>query len=326
MADLSDLYRILYFLYEGYPENRRVTLEDLQTNSELRFMDQVGNLAPSIKYLKKTGYVEGPDDDLQLTGEGLRATISMFQKFLKYIKRDYPYKLSNWINIFDFHKDNNWDFIRNAFFYIHNEPLVRAAFGNYLTELGYLENLGEFEILTHDIGSFIENIFFNLDEINNLFKYRFKCNLFCPPVAAQSVMSRATRGREVNLTDLVAAIGSILDSVCNNEIDPLLDKAAKGIAGSINKIESLLKSNGIQYKHDTLRTLRTLHHIRSTIFPIHNAGPEIIGYLKELNVEYPIGDTRETALRILRSFNSALLEMKVWFLPDHNVERFDYPG
>lgn len=193
MADLRDLYRILYYLYESDHESRTITLQDLQTNI-LPFMHQAGNLVPSLKYLQKTGYVDGPNHDLQLTGAGLKATISIFQKFLDYIKRDYPDKLSHWIAVLGYYKENSWELIRNSFFHIEKEPLLHAAFGNYLSELGSLDNLNDFGAYMDDLGYLIEDIFINIHEINNLFEVRFKCRLFCPPVAAQSFMSRATRG------------------------------------------------------------------------------------------------------------------------------------
>ena len=59
MADLYDQFRVVYFLYEAFQKNRTITLHDLQMNSELQFMHKVGNLAPNLKYLQKTGYVEG---------------------------------------------------------------------------------------------------------------------------------------------------------------------------------------------------------------------------------------------------------------------------
>jgi hypothetical protein len=322
LADLKDLYRILYILYEAYHEDRTIALQDLQMNI-LPFMHKVGNLVPSLKYLQKTGYVEGSNDDLQLTGAGLKATISIFQKFLDYIKRDYPDKLSQWIGVLGYYKENNWELIRNSFFHIQKEPLLHAAFGTYLSKLGSLDNLNDFGAYLDDIGYLIEDIFINIHEINSLFEMRFKCRLFCPPVAAQSFMSRATRG-EINLTDLTTSVGLILDGICTKDIDVLIGKAAKDIPGSINKIEKLLVIEGISFKQASLRTLRTLHHVRNTIFPVHSTGTAEIHYLRELNVEYPIIDRRDAALKMLWSLNSALLEMKVWFLPDHNAEEFDY--
>jgi hypothetical protein len=192
--------------------------------------------------------------------------------------------------------------------------------------LGNLDNLAESEVPRHELESLIEDIFVNMDEINKLFHYRFNCRLFCPPVAAQSFMSKATRGMEINLTDFVAAIGSVLDGLCVEELNALLSSAAKDIVGPINKFESLLKSKGIKYNADTLRLLRTLHHVRNTIFPVHDS-PEIVGHLRELNVSFPIVDRRGAALKILQALNSALLDMKVWFLVDHETtDGFGYHG
>lgn len=116
----------------------------------------------------------------------------------------------------------------------------------------------------------------------------------------------------------------VLDGICTKDIDALIGNAAKDIPGSINKIERLLVIKSINFKQDTFRTLKTLHHVRNTIFPVHSTGTAEINYLRELNVEYPIIDRRDAALKMLRSLNSALLEMKVWFLPDHNTERSGY--
>lgn len=52
-------------------------------------------------------------------------------------------------------------------------------------------------------------------------------------------MSFATKGKEINLTKLVAAIGSVLNGLCYNEIEQLLG-STKGDKGSISKIKDLL--------------------------------------------------------------------------------------
>ncbi|MGC1930335.1 MAG: hypothetical protein WA667_15280 [Candidatus Nitrosopolaris sp.] len=79
-----------------------------------------GKLKPELTYLKKTGYVEGSDDDLQLTGKGLETTISIFRKFIPFIKKDEEYSetLSTWINHLELRQGDSWEFIRGAFFYI----------------------------------------------------------------------------------------------------------------------------------------------------------------------------------------------------------------
>jgi len=87
-----------------------------------------GNLSPELTYLQKTGYVEGSDEDLQLTGEGMKTTLWIFRKFLTFIKREYPVMLSSWINNLELHKSNTWELIRDSFFYIRREPLMTEAF------------------------------------------------------------------------------------------------------------------------------------------------------------------------------------------------------
>jgi hypothetical protein len=67
LADLNDLYRILYFVYKANYEGDRITVLDLQGNDDkLSTMHIVGKLHPSLFYLRKANYVEGPDDSGKL--------------------------------------------------------------------------------------------------------------------------------------------------------------------------------------------------------------------------------------------------------------------
>ena len=86
MADLTNQYRIPYVLYESF-HKVNVPLSGKKTN-ELKYMYMVEKLKPELTYLIKRGYVEGSNDDLQLTGNGLETTISIFRKFLPFIKQD----------------------------------------------------------------------------------------------------------------------------------------------------------------------------------------------------------------------------------------------
>jgi hypothetical protein len=108
LPDLTDQYRILYVLYESYYKDKRTSIWDLQTSNELKYMHMVAKLIPELTYLRKTGYVEGTDDDLQLTGEGLKTTISIFRKFLTFIKKEYPETLSTWIKNLELRQNDSW--------------------------------------------------------------------------------------------------------------------------------------------------------------------------------------------------------------------------
>jgi hypothetical protein len=66
-----------------------------------------------------------------------------------------------------------------------------------------------------------------MSAINRMFQLKFKHQLFCPPVEAQSIMHRATKGKEIDLTNLIAAIGSVLDGICEKEFESCL-KSLKG--------------------------------------------------------------------------------------------------
>ena len=124
------------------------------------------------------------------------------------------------------------------------------------------------------------------------------------------MLHKATSG-QVNFPDLVATVGTIIDSICSKEIDALL--ISKQITGSINKIKTLLDEKSIHYNPNTISTLRTLHHIRNTTFPIHKAGPELIPHLQKLNISFTIDDYKDAASKILSSLNSCLVDMKEWF-------------
>ncbi|MGH9983054.1 MAG: hypothetical protein ACRD8W_03760 [Nitrososphaeraceae archaeon] len=310
MADLVNLFRVLYFLYEAYHFGKTISLTEVEL--KLSSMHAVGYLLPTLTYLVRTYYVVESNHALYLTGDGIRVTEVLYRKFLAYLSKERTDELSTWINSFELHRNSSWELIRDIYFYveIQQQPL-RDVFFRYLDELGSLENVIGFEIQEVDLGSLIDDIFMSIYDVNMLFEHRFRHKLFCQSAAAQPHLNRAARN-PINLTALIATIASIIDGICNKEIDTLLGPNNK-VNGSVNKIQTLLDTNGISYDINALKTLRTLHNLRSTTFPIHNAGSQEVSHLKELQIDFPIGDDRDAAVKMLRSLNSSLAEMKNWF-------------
>lgn len=319
MADLTDQYRILYVLYErSCHKDKRTSILDLQTTNELQYMHMVRKLNPELTYLIKTGYVEGSYDDLQLTGKGLETTISIFRKFLTFIKKDEEYSatLSTWIDHLECRQGDSWEFIRDAFFYIKGRgrlPLMENAFNDYLRHVKSIENILSFEIEEYYIGSLIDDIFRNIDDVNRLFKHKFSRRLFCPPVPSQSYLRQAASGKQVRLTDFVATLGLVIDGICHSEVNSLVDPTRLAeCKDSIDKIQALLEGRNINYNANYIAKLRTLRKLRNT-FPIHETGSKSIGLLQDLNIGFPIENEKDAALKMLQAFNSCILEMKVWF-------------
>jgi hypothetical protein len=279
----------------------------------------VGKLNSELSYLIKTGYVEGSDDDLQLTGKGLITTISIFRKFLIFIKNDEEYSvtLSTWINFLELRQGNSWEFTRDAFFYIEGtgrEPLMANAFNDYLRHLESIENVLSFEIQEYDIGTLIDDIFLNIHDVNRLFGHKFSSRLFCPPVSSQTLLRQAASGKQVRFTDFVATLGLVIDGICDSEVNSLLHPTQLAACkGSIDKIQALLEDRNINYNAKYIAKLRTLCKLRNTIFPIHEAGSKSIDLLQDLNISFPIKNEKDAALKMLQAFNSCILEMKVWF-------------
>jgi hypothetical protein len=316
MTDFFDQARILAVIFESEhkiidPTEPAMSYNVLRSECYFKSMDAVGRLGPMLNYLVKTDYLKVDSAYIQMTGKGLKITISLFQKFLIFIKRFYPDELSHWIKILDYHYGNNRDFIRESYHYIKYEPPMREAFNHYLNDIGTIENVDTFEVDVYDLIILIEDIYLNMDRVNKLFEYKFRCKLFLPPVAAQITLNRATRGNEIKLTELVATLGSIIDGIYNKEIDALLGSTPPG-SRSINKIKALLDKENIGYDPNTIEILRALHHLRNTIFPIHDTGSKVIQHLKKVNINYPFED-KDAATKILQSFNSCLLEMQLWF-------------
>jgi hypothetical protein len=308
MSDLRNQYRILYLLYEALNENRFMTDSVLRT--KLHSMDAIGKLTPELVYLAKNDYIDNQYGNLQLTAKGLRTTRLLFRKFIKFIRKYHAEDLSYWIKSFDYHKRDDWDLISQIYFNIERQPELKKAFIKYLDDLENIEQVDSFEIDIYNLNELIDSIFLNMDDINNLFENKFGCKLFCPSLAAQSILHKTASG-QVNFPDLVATVGTIIDSICHKEIEALL--TSKDITGSINKIKTLLEEKNIHYDPNTISTLRTLHHIRSTTFPIHKAGAEIIPHLQKLNISFTIDNYKDAASKILNSLNSCLIDMKEWF-------------
>ena len=291
MGDLFDQARILAIMFEStYESNPMMPMSYPLLRSEryLKSMDAVGRLGPMLRYLHETGYVEGDNYHIWLTGKGMSTTISIFRKFLDFIKRYYPERLSQWINTLARIKGTKRELIRDSYFFIKNERPMEEAFQHYLDEIDVIENVETFEV----------DVYLNLDDINRLFENRFRCKLFLPPVAAQTMLNRSTRGKEIKFIEFVATLGSVIGGIYDSDINRLLGSPPHE-SGSISKIKSLLDKEKISYDAKTIESLRTLYRLRST--------------LEKLNITYPIDDFKEAATKMLQSLNSCLLEMKLWF-------------
>jgi hypothetical protein len=162
MSDLFDQARILAVLFESYhnfdPTKPIMSYYVLRSEEHFKFMDAIGRLSPMLTYLLRTGYIESDGYHIFLTGEGMRITISIFRKFLDFIKRFYPDKLSRWIRTLDLIKNTSRELIRDSYFYIKKEPLMEEAFKHYLNEIGTIENVDTFEVNIYDLGILIEDI------------------------------------------------------------------------------------------------------------------------------------------------------------------------
>ena len=66
-------------------------------------------------------------------------------------------------------------------------------------------------------------------------------------------------------------------------------------SGPISEIKSLLDKENIIYDPKTIEILRAIYRLRSTTFPIHETGFEIIPSLQKLNISYPIEDYKSAA-------------------------------
>jgi hypothetical protein len=275
-------------------------------------MHMLRKLEPSLFYLRKANYVEGPDDDLQLSRDGLDTIESIFRKFLTYLRKHQSQDdLSYWVRTLSPYTNEIWKLMENIYFHVEKDPFLGSAFGRYLNEIGSLRNAITFEVKEQDLGTLVDDIFINLDKVNKQFQHKFGYKLFSPPVAACAYMSKAVRAHEPDITNLVAVIGTILNAICVKQIEKL-STAAKGNSGSITKFKAFLESSGIGYDAKTIETLKNLYGVRSRTYPLHETGTKEIEYLKRLDI--PIdADNYGKALKILDFLNNCLIEMKKWF-------------
>lgn len=210
-------------------------------------------------------------------------------------------------------------------------PEVRDTFENHLDSIESIDRIEVYNVglpdsdlkSSVDLGTLIDGIFIQIDEVNRLFQQRFKCKLFCTPITSQSALNKATKGTVVNFPEVTAIVGLIINEICHQEIDKLLSSREKGsinkknqkkeeIVGSINKIQKLLNNNGINYDTDIIHKLRTLVWIRNELPPTHNGGPKLIEDLKELKIPFPINDFHDAARKTLTAFDSCLTIMADW--------------
>jgi len=154
-----------------------------------------------------------------------------------------------------------------------NEPELDKIFKKYLDAIVYLDNIESINLKNQSFDTLIINIFLNLEEVNILFENKFGCKIFCPSYASQSTLHKATNGKTINFTDIVATIGSIIDKICHNDMDTLIKQ--NPISGSINKIKALLDKYGIKDESNIIDKLRALYAIRSKTFPIHSGGEQM---------------------------------------------------
>jgi hypothetical protein len=289
-------------------EGKRITFQDL-AKEKLREMHQLKKLIPSLTQLRKGNYIEGPDSDLQVTSEGIEVIESLFSKFLNYLKlHQSEDDLSYWTGALGYYKNTKRELIEQTYFHLKDNSL-RSAFNAYLNEIGSIRNIISFEIKEQDLGVMVDDIFIHLDEVNKLSQFKFKCKLFCPPVAACAMMSRAVRINEPNITSLVTVIGNVLNSICQTEIEKL-SPVVSGFDGSINKIKAFLDNKAIVYTMKTIDTLRLKCKVRSS--SVHETGSDIVQAWKELNITIDTEDYIK-ALRLLKSLNDCLVDMKSWF-------------
>ncbi|MGC1929616.1 MAG: hypothetical protein WA667_11620 [Candidatus Nitrosopolaris sp.] len=269
-------------------------------------------LIAELQYLIRNNYISTANSNLELSGKGLRITELMFKKFIIFIKSKYAEKLSDWIKEFDYWQGQDSKQICAIYFRIQKEPLVKNAFNDYLYNLERIEQVDSFEIDVADLTGLIDDIFSNMDELNRLFHSKFKCDLFCPPLISHQMLITATRIKQIDFVKLVQIIGTIIDEICDKEINALLISKPKE-GGSINKLTLLLQERKVAHDTNTIDMLRTLHDIRSKIYPVHETGSAIIEPLKKISIIYPINDFKDAASKFLQCFDSCLIEMKEWF-------------
>ena len=187
LADLNDLYKVLYVLYRAHQINRSITIRDLLR--ALPYMHGVGHLRPALSYLRKNGYIEGPDLNLWISGKGLQTIVTFFRKLITYLKTHRNDELTTWINSLDLNRNNIDALIRDANTYIQTQTPVTNAFNDFIDEVGSIENVTNIEIHEVNFGVLIDKIFLNIHDINMLFEQRFSHKLFCQDRANITVWS-----------------------------------------------------------------------------------------------------------------------------------------
>jgi hypothetical protein len=255
---MTDLYlqcRILYHLYQSYNERKSADYSTLKAEEDLFYISD-SKLEAELMYLIDGRYINRDQIGLELSSKGVRITELVFKKFVTYLERSYTEELRYWINIFDYHKNDTSRLVSQVYFFIHREPQIDKAFRKYLDDLQFIDNVDIYEVNMLDMSTLIDNIFFNMDDVNRLFQNKFKCKLFCPPLRSQSVLHEATK-KNINFTVVVATVGTIINEIC--------------------------------HVVNTVNTLRTLYSIRNKTFPLHETGSEIIEHLKTVNsAEYSL--------------------------------------
>ena len=260
MVELSNQYRILYYLYDNYHKNG-LSFNTLKNNGDLRFMP-FETFWAEVKYLEDSQYINTNEDSAQLTAKGVKTTESLFTKFIEYGNEYYKNELNKWNGIFNYSKTQGKKIlVSQVYFRIINEPELDKIFKKYLEAIVYLDNIESINLKNQSFDTLIINIFLNLEEVNILFENKFGYKIFCPSYASQSTLHKATNGKTINFTDIVATIGSIIDKICHNDVDTLIKQ--NPISGSINKINALLDKYGIKDESNIFEKLRALYAIRS---------------------------------------------------------------
>ena len=143
-GDLWDQSRVLYVLYAALNEqNKRwLSIQELGQDENLEYV----RLGPVLFYLESGEFVQVNGSYYAFTAKGLKTIISLFQKFVLFIKQEYPERLAHWIGQFDININNNWPRTRDVFFFINTEPEVEKAFIDYLTLFGDLDDIDKLDV------------------------------------------------------------------------------------------------------------------------------------------------------------------------------------
>jgi hypothetical protein len=314
MTNLHRQIRILYHLYESFNKNKLDNYSTLKQDEDLYYIHD-DQFRPDLRYLIESDYIKSSSSNvLTISVKGVRTVQSAARKFMVYFRKNYAN--NEWIGAIDFWKDETYNFVTQVFFRIKTQTEVGDAFRKFLGSIESIERIENvnsnetYEMRSSDSDTLIDDIFVKIDGINRLFQRRFNYILFCPPLSLQSALHKATKERVTNFPQVVATVGLVINEICHKEIDTLLQSK---LDGSINKIEALLKKNGISYDTNTIDVLRTLVRIRNLMPPTHSGGPELLEYLKKLDIPFPINDPHNAAFKILNAFDSCLIKMEEWF-------------